>query len=214
MERISLLHEYPSKEVFLMNFKVCKLTKDMADDYIDYFENRAFSDGNIQKGCYCVWHHWMDKHEQERSLMPENERPYRKRDYAKELVENGVLNGFVAVHDNQIVGFCNADTKDNYFRLSREMAPYSWNGVDERDKILSIVCFTVEPDMRRRGIAKALLDCACQYAKKNGYDYIEGYPSRGEFSINDCGGSESMYVNKGFDIIEVPNGLISRKKIQ
>ena len=68
--------------------------------------------------------------------------------------------------------------------------------------------------MRRIGIAKALLDCACQYAKKNGYDYIEGYPSRGEFSINDCGGSESMYVNKGFDIIEIPNALIARKKIQ
>lgn len=178
MERISLLHEYPSKEVFFMNFKVCELTKDMSDDYIDYFEHRAFSDGNIQKGCYCVWHHWTDMHEQERSIMPENERPYRKRDYAKELIENGILNGFVAVYDNQIVGFCNADTKDNYFRLSRETAPYSWNGVDERDKILSIVCFTVEPDMRRIGIAKALLDCACQYAKKNGYDYIEGYPSR------------------------------------
>ena len=99
-----------------MNFKVCKLTKDMSDDYIDYFEHRAFYDGNIQKGCYCVWHHWTDKHEQERSLMPENERPYRKRDYAKELIENGILNGFVAVYDNQIVGFCNADTKDNYFR--------------------------------------------------------------------------------------------------
>ena len=103
-----------------MNFKVCKLTKDMSDDYIDYFEHRAFYDGNIQKGCYCVWHHWTDKHEQERSLMPENERPYCKRDYAKELIENGILNGFVAVYDNQIVGFCNADTKDNYFRLSRE----------------------------------------------------------------------------------------------
>lgn len=54
MERISLLYEYLSKEVFLMNIKVCKLTKDMADDYIDYFEHRAFSDENIQKGCYCV----------------------------------------------------------------------------------------------------------------------------------------------------------------
>ncbi len=28
--------------------KVCKLTKNMAAGYIDYFENRAFSDGNIQ----------------------------------------------------------------------------------------------------------------------------------------------------------------------
>ena len=195
-----------------MDIKVCKLTKDMADDYIDYFENRAFSDGNIQQGCYCVWHHWTEKHEQERSLMPENEKPYRKRNYAKELIENGILNGFVAIHEDKIVGFCNADLKDNYFRLSKENAPNSWIGSREGDKILSIVCFTVEPDMRRKGIAKAMLKCACQYAKENGYDCVEGYPSQGTFSISDCGGSVEMYTNQRFDIIEIPNGVVARKR--
>ena len=197
-----------------MDIKVYRLTKDMADDYIDYFGNRAFSDGNIQQGCYCVWHHWTDRHEQERSLMPESERPYRKRDYAKELIENGTLNGFVAVHEGKIVGFCNADMKDNYFRLSRENAPNSWIGAAEGDKILSIVCFTVQPDMRRKGIAKAMLDCACQYAAENGYDYVEGYPAHGKFSVSDCGGSVEMYTSRGFDIIEIPNGVIARKKLQ
>ena len=61
-----------------------KLTSELKDDYLEFFDFRAFSDGNIQKGCYCVWHHWTEMHEHERSLMPENERPYRKRDYAKE----------------------------------------------------------------------------------------------------------------------------------
>lgn len=197
-----------------MNIKICKLTKNMADDYINYFENRAFSDGNIQKGCYCVWHHWTDKHEHERSLMPENERQYRKRDYAKELIQKGVLNGFAAFCDDQIVGFCNSDIKENYFRLNRENNPNSWKGASGKDKILSIVCFTVAPDMRRKGIAKALLDYACQYAEKNGYDYVEGYPSLGAFTISDCGGSVSMYVNKGFEIIDIPNGVIARKKLK
>lgn len=195
-----------------MDITVCKLTKNMADDYIDYFGNRAFSDGNIQQGCYCVWHHWTDKHEQERSLMPEDQRPFRKRDFAKKLIEKGILNGFVAYREDKIVGFCNADLKDNYFRLSKDNAPNSWIGASEGDKILSIVCFTVEPDMRRRGIAKALLDCACQYAKDNGFDYVEGYPAHGKFSISDCGGSEEMFINKGFDIIEIPNGVVARKR--
>ncbi len=44
-------------------------------------------------------------HEHERSLMPEHERPYRKRDYAKELIEKSILNGFVAVYQDEIVGF-------------------------------------------------------------------------------------------------------------
>ena len=197
-----------------MNIKVFKLSKDMAEDYISYFDTRAFLDGDIEKGCYCVWHHWTDKHEHERNLMAESERPYRKRDYAKELIQNGILNGFVAYYENQIVGFCNSDIKDNYFRLSRENNPNSWIRTSENDKILSIVCFIVAPDMRRKGISKVLLNYACQYAEENGYDYVEGYPPHGEFTIHDCGGSVSMYVDLGFEIIDIPDGIIARKKLK
>ena len=197
-----------------MDIKICRLSKDMAEDYINYFDNRAFSDGSIEKGCYCVWHHWTDKHEYERSLMPENERPYRKRDYAKELIQNGILNGFAAFYENQIVGFCNADIKNNYSRLSRENSPNSWEGVNANDKILSIVCFIVAPDMRRKGIAKALLDYACRYAEENGYDYVEGYPPHGELTVHDCGGFVSMYDELGFEIINIPNGIIAIKNLK
>lgn len=197
-----------------MNIRISKLNRDMSEEYINFFDNRAFSDGNAEKGCYCVWHHWTDQHEYARSLMPENERTFCKRDYAKELIQSGRLNGFAAFYDNQIVGFCNADTKDRYFRLSREKYPNSWMGVNENDKILAIVCFIVAPDMRRKGIAKALLDSACQYAEENGYDYVEGYPSKGEFTINDCGGSVSMYIDHGFEVIDITDGIIARKKIK
>lgn len=43
--------------------EVKKLTSDMWKDYIDFFENRVFTDGNINKGCFCVWHHWTEQHE-------------------------------------------------------------------------------------------------------------------------------------------------------
>ena len=33
---------------------------------------------------------------------------------AIELIKNGILHGFVACYDNEIIGFCNADLKDNY----------------------------------------------------------------------------------------------------
>lgn len=197
-----------------MEIQVYKLSRDMADAYISYFDNRAFSDGNPQKGCYCVWHHWTEKHEHERSLLPETERPFCKRDYAKELIQKGILNGFVAVHEGEIVGFCNADEKNSYFRLSRDNAPNSYIGVDANDRILSVVCFTVAPDMRRQGIAKALLDYACKYAKENGYDYVEGYPPLGEFTIHDHGGSVSMYESRGFEIIDIPGGIVARKKLK
>ena len=194
-----------------MQIQVRPLGRDMAEAYIRYFDERAFADGNPEKGCYCVWHHWTDAHERERSLMPEEQRMGRKRAYAEELIKNGTLNGFVALVDNEMVGFCNADLKNNYFRLSRENHADSWTGVTENAKILAIVCYIVAPDMRRKGIAKALLQCACQYAESNGYDYVEGYPPLGAFSERDCGGSLSMYVDAGFDIITIPNGVIARK---
>lgn len=196
-----------------MSITVRRLDRDMAEAYIDFFDKRAFSDGSPEKGCYCVWHHWTEKHEQERSLLPEQERPSCKRNYARELIQNGKLNGFAAFCAEQIVGFCNADLKEHYFRLSRENSPNSWQGAKESDKILSIVCFIVDPNMRRMGIAKALLECACQYAEENGYDYVEGYPSKGEFTVRDCGGSASMYSSQGFEIIDIPDGMIARKKI-
>lgn len=197
-----------------MQIQVRRLSRDMAEDYIRYFDERAFSDGNPEKGCYCVWHHWTDQHEQERSLLPEDQRPYCKRTYAKTLIESGTLNGFVALDGDQIVGFCNADLKNHYFRLRREKDAGHWIGVDEKDKILSIVCFIVAPDMRRKGIAKALLDGACRYAQEKGYDYVEGYPPQGAFSERDCGGSLSMFVNAGFEIIEIPNGIVARKNLK
>lgn len=197
-----------------MEFNIRKLDKNFADEYIDFFDNRAFSDGSAEKGCYCVWHHWTDKHEYERSLMPDNEKQYCKRNYAKKLIQNGILNGFVALYNNQITGFCNSDIKDNYFRLDRENFPHSWKDTNVNDKILSIVCFIIDPGMRKNGIAKALLNYACQYAKEHGYDYVEGYPSQGKFNIKNCGGPVSMYTSLGFEIIDITGGVIARKRFK
>lgn len=197
----------------LKDVKFYSLSKEMSSDYIDFFENRAFSDGNINKGCYCVWHHWTDKHENERNLLPKEERSCCKRNYAVELIENGKLNGFVAYRGSQIVGFCNADLKDHYFRLSKENSPESWVGLCQTDKILAIVCFVVDPDMRGKGIATEFLQYACAYAIEKGFDYIESYPSVGKFDPYQCCGSVSMYIKSGFEIIPTLSGVIARKRV-
>ena len=196
-----------------MDIKIETLNSNMAHKYVDFFDNRAFSDGNVNKGCYCVWHHWTEKHEYERSMLPAEERPFCKRNYAVKLIEEGRLHGFAAFCDNEIVGFCNADLKDNYFRLSKENNPDSYTGLEDSDRVLAIVCFTVAPDYRGKGIAKKILNYACEFAEKNGYDYVESYPSDGEFNPNNCCGSRSMYEAQGFSIININDGIIARKKI-
>lgn len=193
-----------------MEIKTVRLGKEMAGSYLDFFDHRAFSDGNIQKGCYCVWHHWTEKHEYERSLLPEDERPFAKRAFAEELIRDGLLNGFAAFHGEQMIGFCNADDKAHYFRLNEEKAPNDRSN----DRVFSVVCFTVAPEMRGKGVATALLGHACRYAEKNGYDFIEGYPPHGDFTVSDCGGPASMYEKQGFEIVGIPGGIIARKKLK
>lgn len=189
-----------------MSVIIKKLTPDMRYKYIDFFENRAFCDGNINKGCYCVWHHWTQKHEYERSLLPGEERPFCKRNYALKLIEQGRLNGFAAFDEDDMIGFCNADIKDSYFRLRSD--------ADGEQKILAIVCFTVDPKRRGLGIAKKLLSAACVYACENGFDQVESYPADGGFDPYNCCGSRSMYESQGFEIVNVSGGLIARKKFR
>ena len=77
----------------------------------------------------------------------------------------------------------------------------------------NINIFRLTPDMRGMGIANSLLDYACRYAIENSYDYIEGYPSEGEFDVRNCGGTDSMYIKNEFHITKSGNRVIARKKI-
>ena len=104
-------------------------------------------------------------------------------------------------------------SQDTYFRFSKENNPNSWIGIENSDRVLAIVCFTIVPDYRGKGIAKKMLTYACEFAKKNDYDYVESYPSDGEFNPNNCCGNRSMYEKQGFEIINMNNGIIARKKV-
>lgn len=200
-----------------MKFRIRKLSTDMARDYIDLFENRGFVDGDINRGCYCVWHHWTDQHEKERSKLPKYEQAFVKKDYAIKLIQEGKLKGFAAYLDDKMVGFCNADFKKNYYRLSRKNNPDLWVGLDENDKVLSLVCYVVDVNMRGKGVATELLDNVCKYAVENEYDYIEAYPSVDVFNSTHCGGPLSMYVKKGFSLVNSDSQtteIIVRKKLK
>jgi GNAT superfamily N-acetyltransferase len=200
-----------------MKFEIKKLSAEMASDYIDLFEKHGLIDGDINKGCYCVWHHWTNQHENERSKLPKKEQEFVKRDFAIKLIQECKLNGFVAYLDDRMVGFCNADFKENYYRHSRKNNPDSWVGLDENDKILTVVCYVVDVNMRGKGVATALLEGVCKYAVENEYDYIEAYPSLNEFSSTHCGGPFSMYAKKGFLLVDSDSQItekIARKKLK
>jgi GNAT superfamily N-acetyltransferase len=195
-----------------MNIEVRRLAPGLIDDYINFFENDAFSDGSDFAGCYCVWYHWTEEMQAERSKCPEDGKKCFKRNMAINYIKEHKLNGFLAYSDGRVVGWCNADLKQKYVRLSPENSRDIWAESDVNDKVMSIVCYLVSPDMRRKGIATELLKAVCKYAEENGYNCIEAYPGTNDDGTPHYHGTHSMYRKQGFMLTkDSSSGTIVRK---
>jgi hypothetical protein len=93
---------------------VRKLSIELINDYLDFFDNYAFCDGSEFTGCYCVWYHWTDELEKERSKCSEDMKKCFKRNLAINSIKQRRLNGFLAYSNGKVIGWCNADLKQNY----------------------------------------------------------------------------------------------------
>ena len=136
-----------------------------------------------------------------------------KRNLAIKLIAENKLTGFLAYLNDSVVGWCNAGLKQNYVRICRESK--WWTGLNNTEKVLSIVCYVVRPDMQRKGIATALLKKVCDEASHDGYDYVEAYPGINEDGTPSYHGNYSMYTKLGFEIVNPDSSItIARKKLR
>jgi GNAT superfamily N-acetyltransferase len=181
-----------------MNLTVVKLTPILVSDYIKFFDNSAFSDGSDFAGCYCTWYHWTDDLEYERGQCSKEGKKHFKKELAEKYIQQGILQGYLAYLDGKVVGWCNVNDRGNYDRLNKKNRPDLWEDFVAADRVKSIVCFVVTPNMRGKGIATALLKTLCEDAKINNYSYVEAYPSVGEFIERNYHGPFSMYEKIGF----------------
>jgi len=195
-----------------MVYEIKKLTPELADDYIGFFETSAFCDGSEFAGCYCTWYNWNDDYEYQYNQSSGEKKRTFKKELARSWILQGKMNGFLAYYEGVPIGWCNADDKQNYSRLSHAMNAETWTDSNDKDKILSIVCFIVSPSMRGKGVATSLLKEVCSYAEKNHYQYVEAYPSEGEFTTTNYHGQYSTYEKLGFQsICKSQIGLVVRK---
>jgi len=128
------------------------------------------------------------------------EQVYRKtgkadnRGCAIRLIKNGTMQGYLAYHNGKAVGWCNANDKHKYNTVMNSF----FNNPDKERKIKSVVCFTVSPKARRKGVATKLLEKVCADAIEDGYEYIEAYPLCNG-PANDFQGSLAMFEKLGFE---------------
>jgi adenylate kinase family enzyme/GNAT superfamily N-acetyltransferase len=184
------------------------LTPDMAEDYMDFFINRAYTDHPDWAGCCCMHFHACKEIDDDYEVVSKNENHDDLefvRSWAKKYVLEGKLQGYLAYSDGVPVGWCNANDKGNFTALRHNVKPELWE--EPTGKAKSVVCFCIAPDYRSQGIASRLLERVCADAEAQGYEYVEAYPQVGSSDIYvNHHGSDGLYLRQGFVLHKQADG--------
>ena len=175
-----------------MTVEIKKFSEESIDDFLAFFDERAFCNNPDWAGCYCRFYYNADDSAWEAATAAQN------REAAVTEIKSGSMNGYLAYLDDRPVGWCNADSLASYPRIMHENAitPEAAAGS------AAVVCFIVDPDFRRMGVAAALLERVCSDFKTDGVSRIEAYPRKD--SDDDAGnyhGPLAMYRRAGFEIV-------------
>ena len=94
------------------------------------------------------------------------------------LVRAGREPGLLAYDDGEPVGWVSLGPREEFAALLRspQYRPRDGGG----DAVWSLVCFTVDRNAQRQGVARALLAAAMKHAFAHGASSLEAYPHKTE----------------------------------
>jgi GNAT superfamily N-acetyltransferase len=124
-----------------------------------------FGPKGAMAGCWCMW--WRVKRKDWEANQYEGNRAAMKA-----IVDGGSVPGLLAYDGQQAVGWVSVAPREDFPVLQRSPV---LKPVDDQP-VWSVVCFYVQPDRRGRGVNRALLDAAVDYAREQGATLVEGYP--------------------------------------
>ena len=102
-----------------MNLTIKRMAPELADDYFDFFDHRAFSDNSPFYPCYCNAFN-MTKEQIEADFSEARSNGGGVEDFrnvlrgsAVRMVAQGVIQGYLAYDGGLAIGWCNANDKKN-----------------------------------------------------------------------------------------------------
>lgn len=194
-----------------MDVEIRRLTPDLTEDYLYFFENVAHEDNPQEDRCYCVC--WCSADHRRKSFFYFST-PKKRRKLAVRYIENGLLQGYLAYHEGRVVGWCNVNDKSScryctsWLHFMSSVPPAAPGA-----RVKSVFCFAIAPEMKHKGIATQLLERACQDAAEEGFDYMEAYPKKQFINeFENFMGPYAMYQKCGFTVHEEVDQLYVMRK--
>ena len=171
------------------SISVVPLTAAKLPDWLRFFDHVAFADHPEWAFCYCRSMHadtpvkkWKDHSaaENRHAVIP--------------LIQEGGLQGLLAYAGGDVVGWCHA--------APTRLVPALHDEPGATDEgVGNVVCFVVAPQWRRRGVARRLLDAACDMLRQQGLTVVQAYPAR---EADTPGGMHfgplKLYLDAGFRV--------------
>lgn len=167
-----------------------RLTPDLREDFLRFFEGAAFADSPKWRSCYCQFL-YVDHAKVTWSARTDKE----NRASACERIACNRMQGLLAYRDGAVVGWCNAAPRHLLDSFADEPDP-------DADRLGQITCFVVAREHRRSGVARALLDAACEMLREQGLTLAEASPSRrASTDAQHHFGPLSLYLAAGFTVV-------------
>ena len=172
-----------------MPLTIERLSTDNLDQFLDYFDHRAFLNDEDWAGCYCQLYLAVPG-------TPEEEvfGPGKARQGACDKVASGKMDGYLGYKDGKVVGWCAAGSSMLYPALP-----------DAEETLARVLCFNIDPDHRQMGIAGELLDLIIEDLIDRGFAAVEAAPSTASASARSFQGTVPMFKDRGFEQVREIN---------
>lgn len=166
-----------------MTLSINRLSTETLDEFLDYFDHRAFLNDEDWAGCYCQLYLTPPG-------TPEEEvfGPGKARAGACDKVATGKMDGYLGYQNGKVIAWCAAGSSMLYPALP-----------DAEDTLARVLCFNIDPDHRQQGIAGELLDLILQDLVDRGFTAVEAAPSTEVANSRSFQGTVSMFEERGFE---------------
>ena len=172
-----------------MPIEIKPLTPELAETFAAFLGGVDFSATPHWSSCYCRSYYldcpleeWMAR------------KAEQNRAESVQAIQSGNMTGYLAFENGDCVGWCSANDAKEFRRIYGDIQPYCGD-----KKVGCTVCYVIRPDMRQKGVARALLKYAVDDFTVKGYNAMIALPFESkETPQKRYRGTLNMYLDAGY----------------